>query len=467
MNSINKFFRIGFLVLMLSSGFISCTKFLERPPPDLIISDSAINDDNSLQQLINGTIRNLGEGQTFGGRFTILPELMADQLDGVLLTEDYGEIFGRRTSVFGNFKNDSYTNTYYLISNANVVLRYLDVAPEPLKSRYEGMAKFIRGMLHFELVRLFAQPYGFTADNSHLGIPIRLTPSYQSENRATVAQVYAQIISDLEDAAELLPETNGAYPTRHAARAYLAKVYFQMNNFQQAFNYAGQVIGAASANTYQFNTSANEYNLRFSVAGTREAIFRILTEQNVFDPGGELRGNFRSDVAGNPTLHFTDAVYNRFQNTNDARAAWLSNTLKENINVLTKYNADRFQLPIITISEIILIRAEAGAELGGANLATAITDINLIRSRAYGGTNLIASNALASEVITAARNERNLEFIGEGKRLHEIKRIGARNNTNIDARGARWNCPGLILQFPQGEMAANTSFQRNPEGGCN
>ena len=59
------------------------------------------------------------------------------------------------------------------------------------------------------------------------------------------------------------------------------------------------------------------------------------------------------------------------------------------------------------------------------------------------------------------RNKINIE-----NRISEIKRIGAKGE-NIDKRGAVWNCPGLVLQFPQGEMASNTSFQRNPEGGCN
>ena len=32
---------------------------------------------------------------------------------------------------------------------------------------------FLCVFVHFEMVRLFAQPYGYTLDNSHLGIPYR------------------------------------------------------------------------------------------------------------------------------------------------------------------------------------------------------------------------------------------------------------------------------------------------------
>jgi hypothetical protein len=112
-----------------------------------------------------------------------------------------------------------------------------------------------------------------------------------------------------------------------------------------------------------------------------------------------------------------------------------------------------------------LIRAESAAETG-TNLTVGAQDINDILNRAYAGTKTIPLASSASLIKSNARFERSIEFAGEGNRLSEIKRIGAKGE-NIDKRGAVWNCPGLVLQFPQGEMASNTSFQRNVEGGCN
>ncbi|MBK6633770.1 MAG: hypothetical protein IPG38_05175 [Chitinophagaceae bacterium] len=74
--------------------------------------------------------------------------------------------------------------------------------------------------------------------------------------------------------------------------------------------------------------------------------------------------------------------------------------------------------------------------------------------------------ANAALVISTTRAERELEMVGEGNRTQEIKRIGARNGTNIDRRNSVWNCPGFILQFPKAEKDANASFVLNPEGGC-
>ena len=114
-----------------------------------------------------------------------------------------------------------------------------------------------------------------------------------------------------------------------------------------------------------------------------------------------------------------------------------------------------------------LIRAEAGAELGGASLAVAITDINQLMTRAYGSTTFnLPGTATAALVISTTRNERELEMVGEGNRTQEIKRVGARSGINIDRRGSVWNCPGFLLQFPKAEKDANPTFTMNPEGGC-
>jgi hypothetical protein len=281
-----------------------------------------------------------------------------------------------------------------------------------------------------------------------------------------VKQVYDAIISDLKNAENLLGDAVVlGFANKWSAKALLAKVYFQQNDFANAFAYADQVI---KSNKFQFDAS---YANRFSIGLSKEIIFGFKYVVSSLDPGGELRGRYRSDVTFSPQGQFniTDVFYAAATTAGDVRGtAWYSNTLRPGYNVLTKYNKNNFDVPMIGLTEIKLIRAEAGAETGGANLAGAITDINDILTRAYGGTSKnLAANAVAATVISTSRRERELELVGEGNRIQEIKRIGARNGTNVDRRGAPWNCPGLALQFPISEQAANTSFVMNPEGGCN
>ncbi|RYY53829.1 MAG: RagB/SusD family nutrient uptake outer membrane protein, partial [Chitinophagaceae bacterium] len=286
-----------------------------------------------------------------------------------------------------------------------------------------------------------------------------------SINRSTVKEVYDQVIADLKAAETLLPAApaNGKYytVTQWAAKAYLAKVYFQQNDFVNAFKYSNEVI---SSNRFLLDTDLDE---RFSMGGSTEGIFSIEYTPTFYMPGGELRGAFRSDV-GLPNFRFTDQYYGLATARGaDKRRAWYSNTLQAGFNLLTKFNKNEFDVPVVHLTEIQLIRAESAAETGAANLATGIADINAIMTRAYGATTFnLASNASAALVISTTRTEREFELVGEGSRVQEIKRIGARSSSNIDRRGSVWNCNGMILQFPKGEQDAFPGFQMNAEGGC-
>ncbi len=461
-----KYFFNILIVAIASLSIVSCKKFLERPPEGQLDETTAFKTEADVIAFSNGIYTLLGENSFYSGRQQVLNELLGDEYIGDRFTGDYAEIYKRQNSFFGGTRDDYYKLLYRIIADANILLTHLDLATTA-KNQTEGEAKFFRAICHFELVRMFAQPWGYSADNSHLGVPIRTSVEIGSAPRATVKQVYDQVIADLLSAETLLGETTtpGKYYklTKWAAKAYLAKVYFQQNDFPNAFKYANDVI---TSNKF---TSDASFASRFSQGLSTEGIFVIKdqTTPNQFNPGGDLRGNFRSDLAI-PGFTFTNQFYNvATARASDLRKAWYSNTLQTGFNVLTKYNKNFFDLPLVHLTEIKLIRAEAGAETGGANLAIAITDINQIMTRAYGGTTFnLPVNAAASAVIAAARSERELEMVGEGNRTQEIKRIGARSSVNVDRRGSPWNCNGFILQFPKAEKDANTAFIMNVEGGC-
>ncbi|MBK8608807.1 MAG: RagB/SusD family nutrient uptake outer membrane protein [Chitinophagaceae bacterium] len=451
---------------IMLTGMVSCKKFLERPPEGQLTEEENFKTEADLSAFSNGIYTLLGDADFYSGRHQVLTELLGDEYKGDRFTGDYSEIFRRQNSFFGGTRDAYYKKGYRIIVDANIVLKHLDLANSE-KNRIEGEARFFRGLAHFELVRLFAQPWGFSPDNSHPGIPIRTELSLESLNRSSVKDVYDLIITDLEAAGNLLPDVpaNGKYysATKWAAKAYQAKVYFQQNNFQKAFDYANEVI---ASNKFMLDAT---FDKRFSLGLSKEGIILISNQvtPNQYNPGGELRSSFRSDLAI-PGFTFTDQFYNiATARAADLRRAWYSNSLQSGYNVLTKYNKDFFDLPLVHLTEMKLMRAEAGAEAGGANLAIAIADINELMTRAYGGTAFnLPLNATAALVISTARAERELEMVGEGNRTQEIKRIGARSGLNVDRRNSVWNCPGFILQFPKAEKDANASFMLNPEGGC-
>lgn len=460
-----KFNFLNILVLaVLVFNISSCKKFLERPPEGQLTEEQALKTEADVVAFANGVYTLLADGVFYGGRHQVLNELLGDQYRGEFFTGDYSEIYKRQNSIFGGTRDDYYKKAYAIIARSNLLLTKLDLAPAQ-KDFIEGEAKFFRGVAYFELVRMFAQPWGYTADNTHLGVPLRTSLDLSTKMRSTVAEIYAQIIADLSSAETLLPDAaaNGKFytATKWAAKAYLAKVYFQQNDFPKAFQYSNDVI---TSNKFVLD---NSFANRYSKGLSTEGILSIVDSVNSYNPGGDLRGAFRSDI-GLPNFRFTNQFFTvATARAVDLRKAWYSTTLQPGFNVLTKFNKNFFDLPLVHLTEIKLIRAEAAAETGGANLAVGITDINDIMSRAYGGTTFnLPPNATAAAVIAASRTERELEMVGEGNRTQEIKRIGARNGTNVDRRGSPWNCNGFILQFPKAEKDANTAFVMNVEGGC-
>lgn len=445
------------MFLLLVSIFTGCKKFLDAPPSDALTKNDALADEAGVAAVMNSAYQILGGGNVFGGRYQVISELMGDQIHDNPLAGDFGEIYGRRTSVFGDYKNNFYTDVYQASFRANTVLENLGVT-NARRDDLEGQARFVRAFSHFIIVRLFAQPWGYTADNSHLGVPLRNSTAITIGQRATVKSVYDFIIADLKIAETKLGDQNGGYPTKWAAKALLARVYFSMNDFVNAYNYANEVI---ASNKFTFET---DYTKRFSEGLSTEAIFQIINSPGSYDTGGELRNQFRSDF-NLPTLRFTTALFNAVNTPNDVRKAWFNNVKYPGEIPTTKYNKERFNVAVIHLTEMKLIRAESAAERN-ANLDVAITDVNNILNRAYGGTRSIAAGSSAALIKTTVRSERSLEMVAEGDRLYEIKRIGARGE-NVDRRGAVWNCNGLVLQFSQGEISSNTGFVRNPEGGCN
>jgi tetratricopeptide (TPR) repeat protein len=458
-------YKLSLILLTLTLIVGSCSKFLERPPQGQLSKEEVFGTDSNIVALGNGIYTYLGDGNFMGGRVQALSDMLADQLDGSKLTGDFSEIYKRQNSIFGGTRDDLYKKAYLVVITSNYILENLKGISAEHQAYLEGESRFFRGMAHFELVRLFAQPYGYTSDNAHPGIPLRLTSATSPIPRSTVKQVYDQVIADLKRADSLLPADadGGKFYTasKWIAEAYLAKVYFQMNDFANAFTYADQVIKSGK---FQLDTAFTD---RYSLGGTKEAILRIANQIGGFQPGSEFISNWRSDTKP-PTLYLTNQFYNyATADASDKRLAWYSNTLQAGYNSLTKFNFNYMEEPLVHLTEIYLIRAEAGAELGGATLATSITDINLILTRAYGGaSHNLSGSSSASAVIAAARTQRELEMVGEGNRLQEIKRIGVRTGSNIDRRGSPWNCNGFILQFPKAEQDANAAFQLNPEGNC-
>ena len=467
-------FKYIFLSAWLLSAAVACKK-IEIKPTGQVPPELALKNETDLKATLNSCYTPLRGDAYYGGRVQIVSELMADVMDGSNLTGEY-LVINRFNSGGGTGTSGAlYNEPYVVVQRANVVLANLGLvtSSDAARKDVEGQARFMRAFSMFEMVKLFAQPYGFRADNSHLGLVIKTSADLQTGlPRNTVRQVYDAIIDDLKAAETLLPNVNGNYPGALAAKAVLARVYFQMNDFANAYNYANQVI---TAGTYTFDNTANYVNNRFNAVKTTEAVWWLVNEKSFNPTLGENFGGMRNIGNNDTTLSLgvpiTKSAYDLgTANVNDRRRQWYKDSLLASGSrrySITKYKNPLFVLPVIHITELKLIRAESAAELN-QNLPVAIADINDITQRAYGGAVAdLAGNATASAIRARVRSERRLEMVFEtGDRLQQIKRIGAKGESSF-SRTAAWNCNGMVLQFPANEVSVNINFVQNPTGGCN
>lgn len=452
-------------------GISACEDLLEQKPPTTgqnILPDVAVETAEDLQQVLTSAYDVLAN--TYNGGSQNAVTLMTDQLERPFNQQDYTAVWLRNTSIFNGTVIGVFDNFYIAILRANTVIENLDNVSgltENARTRIEAEARFIRALAHFDVVRGWARAYNFTPGNTHNGVAIRLSTEIENSPRASVAEVYSQVLSDISFAKANLPDVNDIFATRWAALALEAEVRFQRHEYQEAYNLANQVI---TEGPFMFDTEINKY--QHPQAGP-EAIFYIFSVirpdgTNVDNRNGAFRGNYFNN--GNPTLRITEELFNlmrQFGATGNTPRGQLVDSLDLDGNIsliTTMFNAENFNIPILTYTQMLLIRAESSAELN-TNLTQAIDDINAIRERAYGSNvGNLDGGASADDIIEAARLERRLEFPFNGQRFYDIVRIGAQGE-DIEVRDAPWDCPGALLQFPATEQT--DLFPLNPQGGCN
>jgi len=460
---------MGFLVI---AALQACgDDYLAIVPEDSITVEEFLETTEDAQMLLNGAYDALSSKNSMGGLVQLLAELAADNFNGSFLNNnDWQAHYTWTTDIFLGTTRESWRDTYYAIGRANLLMDNFNVVEglsDEERRRMEGEAKFIRAVGHFEMVRLFAQPYGYTSDNSHLGVPVVTTFSNEAVNRASVTQVYEQVINDLKDSEELLAETLvSGYASSWSARAYLAKVYFQMNDFENAYNYADLVIESGL-----LSLEMNALN-RFSLGVCSESAFELASFTLSDNAGEGFRDHYLPDIStGVPKVALSSSIYQAATaDTADLRGknwyvAVANATGVGDLYFLAKFAvATEINVPLAHLTELKLIRAESAAELG-TNLEVAINDINDLRLRA----NLLTYDTNdPNTIISIARHERRLELVGEGNRLHELKRQGVHDSPELLIRAvAPWDCPGMVCQMPDNELKGNPDMEPNPSGGCN
>ncbi len=463
------------VVLMLSAT--SCEDFLYKQPRLSQTTELTLSTYEGLQAATLGVYSPLYSSSWYGRNFPVTADLKGGNAKISPLNS------GRfRTDYLWNNTPDAshalWTRAYQAISRANNVINVIEDGFEEVGvdqsdlDQLLGECKFIRGLAYFDLARLFCQPY--SSGPSQLGLPVVLVTENGKPARETLGVTYDQVEADLLDAAaKLATEAPNAgtdpvgWATSYAAEALLARLYLYMEDWQTAADYATMVITDFPGSMY---TSADYTTWdQGGVWGTdaaTEIIFEVFgSEGNSTHSNWDVISYIMSPD-GYGDVGASDDVRVLMEDV-DVRLGLFVNTANwPNDYWSLKYpgkapdgNLREDNIPVLRLSEMYLIRAEAilkGASISGS---TAVGDVNMIRSNR-------GATALGDVTLTDLYRERRRELCYEGHELFDLART-QRGLVRVDYDGAvnqniafpdyRWAMP-----IPQFEIDANENMEQNP-----
>lgn len=436
-----------FSILFLSSLVIGCSRIdeaVDLNPTTLLTEETAIVTPANAQQVLlsvyAGFRGNYIEYISIGDYCS--DDLQIDPSGGQNGSNMYEYIFDPVTSSTSAVWNSSYRSIHL----TNVVIKRLNEmqvtgAELALKNSLLGEAYGLRALIHFDLLRFFA--------NGDLGVPYLERPSGATDlySRNTTTECYAKIFSDIAIAESLLP--NQTFPmadatvirlTRPAMSALEARIRLVRGEWALAINAVNEVLPAPSDPTFTVGTPpassllaprtnfASMYRTPFNVNPQGEILFKIKYLSSAEGTIGTKYWGENTDIVYfRPTANLLGA----YVGTNDIRFGtyYGKSTLAPIRDVIHKHRGGTgaalgvADVLLFRTAELYLIRAEANARLGNATLAQ--HDFNTLRrSRITGYTNADFTGVAQNTVISNIMAERRRELAMEGHRFLDARRLG-------------------------------------------
>lgn len=441
------------LALFIVASILGCEKKLDTEPTQSVDEAQALKTSSDVEAALIGAYRLSGDGDVLGGNSRVNAELLGsfEDINWSGTFQGMTQIFNKAIPVNNGFITAQWTGSYAAINTLNNVLSAIEKVDDSKKNRVEGEAKFLRGLIFFELVKAYGKDWNNGDPNVNPGVPIVLDPTRGIDNssnvpRATVSAVYTQVISDLTEAKDLLPQTNGAYATTYAASAILARVYLQQSKYTEAATEANRVI---ASNKYQLTpTYAESFPAPFPNApreNTKEEIFAIQVNTTV---GTNYFNTFFSSN-GRGDIDITGSHLDKYEPNDDRKNLFY---VDGGATYTGKHENQYGNVTIVRLAEMYLIRAESNFRLGGIPIGgiTPAADINRIRARV--GLDPIDEEDLTLDMII---KERRLELAFEGFALDDAKRL------KLNVGATLWNSPKLVFPIPERETLVNENLVQN------
>ncbi|QJD96523.1 RagB/SusD family nutrient uptake outer membrane protein [Mucilaginibacter robiniae] len=404
-----------------------------------------------IQSQVLGLYATMRSGQLYGGRYEVYEDVKGENWinstsNSVTAYQTWTETVSSTSSEVLNL----WSQAYLTINNCNLFIDGMAstgtaVVGAATSAQYVAEAKFIRAAAYYALLQFYCQPY-VVNNGASPGVPLRLTgnSAYGNYDLApvTVAQVYAQIISDLNGAETGLPlvyyttgtttidaASNTTRAHRNTAIAFKTRVYLSMQQYANVITEANKIVSSAAPFTattgYPNALQANEVNMFKANYTNTEYILAMPFNANE-TPGTQnqiatyFSGLGSSEFYLNPNGIIADATWK----STDTRRSLI--TVKSGRSYQLKFPTSSPYtdwVPVMRYAEVVLNLAEARARTSGID-AQSIALLNAIRGRNDATTVYTASSfSSANDLINAILKERNIEFLGEGLRWSDLMRL--------------------------------------------
>jgi hypothetical protein len=487
----------------LGLGSFSCQNDLLNLTPKAILGgDVAFDTPSRVLAQVNGLYSYVKVGSFLGGRYQIYGDIRANDFINRQNNGVTGLLVWNHT-LAETSQNDVISvwgAAYQAINQVNVFLAGLDAnaakfAATPFPSgysstvtAYQGEARLLRALCYYSLLQLYARPYA-DGGGTRPGLPLRIQAESGLGNndlaRSTVAQVYDQILLDLNAAETALPTSyttgQGSVPTstlnvtrahRNTAIALKTRVYLTMGRYSDVITEANKIVPTAAPYVAANGGVANALNSSIvSVfAAPQETAESILsfpfTAQDTPGTQNQLAFYYLPPSLGGGGEYglntSTGGILSEsgFGTSDVRRTNFVATVSSESF--LTKYSTGTpytDKAPVIRYSEVMLSLAEALVRTNGATDTRALALLNAVRTRSNGTA--YAAFTSATDFLNAILLERRIEFLGEGIRNIDIMRL----NATIPGKGTVSDVPNTspayVWPIPSSELSTNNAMTRN------
>lgn len=468
-----------FILSLIFQILVGCEKLIEVDPPiDQQVGKGIYENDVTAASVITGLYTDMSSVNFYD--ISMRLGLTSDELatnvapGSILYTLYTNSIVSEGDQLF-------WSPLYAYIFKVNSAIEGISISntlTPRVKQILLGEAKFLRSFIYYYIVNLYGRAPLLTTTDLKIN---------QYAKREEVSKIYEQIIIDLLDAKNSLPEsyvsadirtpTNERLrPNKFAASALLARVYLYTQKWQLAEQEATELITRKDffklvALDSVFLTTSREaiwqlqsVDIELNTIDGRRFYLKPSTVFSQPGPDGEQR-----------PVYISDFLFAAFSNLDQRKSHWIDSVIVDGhvYPFAFKYKVFEVNQPltenvmVLRLAEQYLIRAEAKLKLNkNSGDESSIMDLNVIRNRA----GLESLSGLSdAEIEDEIMIERKLEFFTEwGQRWFDLKRTGQVNAVMpavCNKKGGQWEAFKILFPLPISDIKANPNFKDNQNPG--